>query len=118
MSEPVTLAPESVSAIAHAVAELLRDEPTTTGERLLTAAQVAALLGVARATVYEHADELGAQRLGDGVRGRLRFDRDTALSAWARRPTPPAPEPERTTTRRRTTAARADLLPIRGRDTA
>ncbi len=118
MTERVELTAEAIEAIALRVAEVLRDEPTTAGKRLLTAAEVADLLNVARATVYEHADELGAQRLGHGRRGRLRFDHDTALNAWARRTTPFEPAPERTTTRRRTTASRAGLLPIRGQEAA
>lgn len=40
---------------------------------MLSAAEVAEHLGVDRGWVYEHAAELGAQRLGDGPRGRLRF---------------------------------------------
>jgi hypothetical protein len=48
------------------------------------AATLAKQLGVARAFVYEHADELGAQRLGDGPRARLRFDVETAKRAMFR----------------------------------
>lgn len=43
---------------------------------LVDASTVAARLGVARSYVYEHADELGAIRLGSGPRARLRFDLD------------------------------------------
>jgi hypothetical protein len=42
--------------------------------RLLKADELAAVLGVDRSYVYEHADELGAWRLGSGSRARLRFD--------------------------------------------
>jgi hypothetical protein len=42
--------------------------------RLLTADELAIVLGVDRGYVYEHAVELGAWRLGSGPRARLRFD--------------------------------------------
>lgn len=41
---------------------------------LVDATAVASYLGVQREWVYEHADELGALRLGSGPRARLRFD--------------------------------------------
>ena len=40
---------------------------------LVDARTVADYLGVSVAYVYEHADELGARRLGDGPKARLRF---------------------------------------------
>jgi hypothetical protein len=43
-------------------------------ERLLTPVELADFLGCGRAYVYEHANELGAVRLGSGPRARLRFD--------------------------------------------
>lgn len=120
----VRLDPASVDAVAARVAELLRD---STGQphaaALVDAATVARALGIARATVYDHAAELGARRLtnpGDGRRPRLRFDLDQALAAWTARDAPPEPEPPRarpaTAMRRqrpRTTAGGAPLLPIR-----
>jgi hypothetical protein len=45
--------------------------------QLLSATEVAKALGVERSWVYEHAIELGAIRIGDGPRPRLRFDLDT-----------------------------------------
>jgi len=116
MSEPVTLAPAAVEAVARRVVELLADEhasPPTA--RLLDAAHLAELLGVSRATIYEHADALGAVRLGDGPRGRLRFDVETALAASNRRDRP-EPEPVPATPRRRTSPRAPALLPIGGRD--
>jgi hypothetical protein len=53
------------------------------GRSLLTAAQVARELQVSRSWVYQHAEELGARRLGDGPRGRLRFDLETVRAAGA-----------------------------------
>ena len=42
----------------------------------LDAKTVAELLGVERGWVYEHANELGASRIGSGSRPRLRFPPD------------------------------------------
>jgi hypothetical protein len=75
----VRLAPESIEALAFRLSELLgrSGEPADTDEerrRMLTAAEVSRRWGVSRRWVYEHAEALGAQRLGDGPRPRLRFD--------------------------------------------
>jgi len=59
----------TIRAIAREVARL-----TGPGGGLLTASEVAVAFNVARGWVYAHADELGAIRLGDGPRPRLRFD--------------------------------------------
>lgn len=74
----VGLEAETVEAIAQRVAELLDPPPPAPppSRALLSAAQVAAFYGVDRGWVYEHAEELGACRLGDGQRPRLRFDPD------------------------------------------
>jgi hypothetical protein len=64
-----TLDPATILAIAREVARL-----TGPGGGLLTASEVAVAFNVARGWVYAHADELGAIRLGDGPRPRLRFD--------------------------------------------
>ena len=42
---------------------------------------LARALGVSRRFVYQHADELGAQRLGSGSKPRLRFDLEAAREA-------------------------------------
>jgi hypothetical protein len=59
----------TIRAIAREVARL-----TGPGGGLLTAAEVAVAFHVTRGWVYAHADELGAIRLGEGPRPRLRFD--------------------------------------------
>lgn len=41
---------------------------------LVDAAGLATYLGVSREWVYDHAEQLGARKLGDGPRPRLRFD--------------------------------------------
>ncbi|MCW2981288.1 MAG: hypothetical protein JWO14_3015 [Solirubrobacterales bacterium] len=77
----VRLAPESIEALALRLSELLgRAEgsagPNDSEQRMLTAAEVSRLWGVSRRWVYENAKALGARRLGDGPRPRLRFDPD------------------------------------------
>jgi hypothetical protein len=114
MTEPVTLAPEAIEAVAHRVVELLAAEQPPAG-RLVDAGELADLLGVERSWVYEHAERLGAVRLGDGDRPRLRFDPETALAAWQTRDRDRDPEPVPATPRRRTRPRGPELLPIHGR---
>jgi hypothetical protein len=114
-----------VEAIAHRVVELLdqRDRPAAA---LVDATTLARLLGVSRATVYEHASELGAIEVGAGDRPRLRFDVETAHAAWTRRVSsershePESPAPIAVARRRRTKRAGSEsgLLPVRGREAA
>lgn len=60
-----------VERIARRVVELLEEGGPAAG--LVDAVTVAARLGVDVGWVYEHAARLGARRLGDGPRARLRF---------------------------------------------
>ncbi len=119
---------EAVERLAARVAELLeprlvealeaKSVQLDTAGPLVDAATVADTLGLTRSTVYARADELGAIRLGDGPKPRLRFDLERARSAWRGSGREPAPEPRRQPThRRRYTATRssAELLPIRSR---
>ena len=69
------------NAIAQRVAALLNASDPPTEHRLVSAAEVAHELGVGRQWIYEHAEELGARRLGDGPCGRLRFDLETVHAA-------------------------------------
>ncbi len=100
---PPELTAEIVEAIARRTAELVLAElsagpaPDAPGRGLVDAATLAEHLGVARDFVYEHADALGAVRLGDGPRARLRFDveRATAAVAATRDPEPPPASPTR-----------------------
>ncbi len=89
---------------------------------LVTAATVAAVLGVSRDCVYAHADELGGKRICDGPLGRLRFDLDRALAALTpcstskesqqpKTPTNTGSSPRR---RRQGMGSSVELLPIRG----
>jgi hypothetical protein len=70
-----------VDAIAERVVELLSADDVSAGPSLVSAAEVARELGVGRQWVYEHAEQLGARRLGDGPRARLRFDLETVRAA-------------------------------------
>jgi hypothetical protein len=81
------LHPEDVEAIASQVADRLLAQPPG---RLVDTATLAEVLGVSPGFVRAHAEELGAVRIGDGPKARLRFDVErarTALStASSRRP--------------------------------
>ena|GEM_PF-894135 len=72
------IAPESIEAVAQRVAELIAAataEPASRPVRI-TAEEVSRWWGVSRRWVYDHAEELGARRMGSGRRPRLRFDPD------------------------------------------
>lgn len=76
------LAPESIDALATRLAELLggpfqEPAPAVQGPKtMLSAAEVSRQWSISRRWVYDHAEELGARRLGTGTRPRLRFDPD------------------------------------------
>jgi hypothetical protein len=83
-AEPAAAADtQLVDAIARRVVELLEGSraradaarpATEPGNACLTVSQVAARYRVSRSWVYAHQRELGAMRLGDGPRARLRFE--------------------------------------------
>lgn len=77
----IRLAAESIEAFACRLAQLLagespRPRATRARKKMLSATEVAELFGVSRRWVYDHAEVLGARRLGAGARPRLRFDPD------------------------------------------
>jgi hypothetical protein len=85
----------------------VRASSTAPTDRLLTAKDIAERFNVDRGWVYAHAHELGAIRIGNGSRPRLRFDPAiVAQHQLARR----APAWERRRTSAPTTTA--PLLPI------
>lgn len=105
----VRLHPSDIEQIADRVAELLRDGSPTSQVRFVDAATLATTLGVDRAWVYEHADELGALRLG-GPRGRLRFDMDNVRARLEPADRPPVARGPRGRTRRHPVPRPVDLL--------
>jgi hypothetical protein len=97
-----------VDAIARRVVELLEGARVRTGAAdtggdpeggCLTVSQIAARYRVSRSWVYAHQRELGAMRLGQGPRARLRFDPKlvaeaiTAFDGSERAPEPPVAAP-------------------------
>jgi hypothetical protein len=89
----VTLDHEDIEAIAeraaHRVVQLL-ERPIPGAHQLLDPKELARALNVSLDYVYEHAADLGAMRLGDGPKARLRFDLQTAQGAMRARKQPPS----------------------------
>jgi len=125
------LSPETIAEIASALADALEARRSRL-DTWVDAGTVAAHLGVDRAWIYQHSRELGAVRLGNGDRGRLRFHlrRVDELLA-ARTPSTPgtvsnraeggAPQPiprRRRHVARVATAETVPLLPVHGRPVA
>ena len=88
----MTLDHEDIDAIAeraaHRVVQLL-ERPSPGAYQLLDPKKLAAALNVSLDYVYAHAADLGAMRLGDGPKARLRFDLQTAQRAMRARKQPP-----------------------------
>jgi hypothetical protein len=86
-AEQAMLVEATAQATAERVVELLSArEPVVAPRRLLSAAELADELGVARSFVYEHADEFGAVRLGEGSKPLLRCPAQKAGGRRANRP--------------------------------
>ena len=91
--------------------------------QFVDAAEVAHRLGVKRSWVYAHADEIGAIRLGNGSRARLRFDPDTVaerlrVGSVGSEPSHPESRNGKRGSRSRhrsSMGTNPDLLPIKGR---
>jgi hypothetical protein len=122
MSPPTELAltPETLEQLAQRVAELVVDR-SAVGPPLVDAEALARFLNVERSYVYEHAAELGAVRLGDGPRARLRFDVAEAkrrltcsIGRGSAPPDSPVAKPIRKRRRSHPLGTSAPLLPIRG----
>ncbi len=94
------------------------DAQSASTPRIVDAMTLAATLGVSRDCIYDHAAQLGGRRLGDGPRGRLRFNLDEALAAWtthtvgSKQPAEPVAAVEHRARRRRPLASDG-LLPIK-----
>lgn len=118
-SSKLALDDATIDAIARRVADLLADGTRERGD-LVDAATLARLLGISRGAVYANAAALGAVRLGDGPKARLRFDVERARAAMtsgepsrqpsgAESPTPPEKKRGR---RRSRSGTSVPLLPI------
>lgn len=78
----VDLSAQTVERIAVRVVELMRErEPRA---ELISAGELARLLGVERPWVYRHRRLLGGMRIGDGPKAPWRFDRRKAVEALER----------------------------------
>lgn len=109
MSASIRLAPESVREIAEEVAAILLAAPDPK-PKWVDASEVARMLAVSRAWVYGNAERLGAQRLNNGPKARLRFDA-AKVGALAATPASRPAKPTQAKPRRRLQAS-TDLLPI------
>ncbi len=87
---------EFVHAIADRVVELQREAEAGSGPRqpeLLTVTELAARLRVSAKWVYAHQNELGAVRLGEGPKARLRFPMTAArVEPYGYQQAAPAPD--------------------------
>ena len=90
--DELRLAPESIEALARRLAELIDSkDPGPSEQRFVSAEEVARRWDVGRRWVYEHADQLGARRLGDGPKPRLRFDAEEIAEHLGGRDRAPGP---------------------------
>ena len=112
--------PETVELLADALADRL-DARALAREGWVIPQVVAEHLGVEVSYVYQHAWKLGAVRLGDGPKARLRFrlrEVDAALTCVPGRGTGEAEsgavEPKAPRRRRRPMGTSPPLLPIHG----
>jgi hypothetical protein len=113
MIATVRLDEASVNAVAKRVAELLRGK--STGDDFIDAAEVGRRFSLSRDYVYEHADELGAIRLGNGSRARLRFDPATVRERLTHLTVRDSEtEPQRANQRSVRSRGSVDLLPVKG----
>jgi hypothetical protein len=111
----IQLDKELVEAIAQRVAELLEPPSGQSDPALIDAAELARRLGMDRSWVYSHAAKLGAVKLGEGPRARLRFDPQLASKALKRVGELPPTSPRRERSlRSRPSRSTTTLLPIKG----
>lgn len=115
--EVVELAPATIEAIATRIAELLRNgaDHAIAGS-LIDAAELARRSGVSRTWIYQHAEELGAIKLGTGPKARLRFQPEAVehLTGLQSRPVELRSRAARTRTSRQPALETVELLPITG----
>jgi predicted DNA-binding transcriptional regulator AlpA len=107
------LADRLSDVVVQRVLDAIRVERLTAGasepQAWLSANEVAKRLRVSREWVYEHAEELGASRIGNGPRPRLRFP---PRVLEAREVKPPSDSAAARSTQPQVTTS--GLIPIRG----
>lgn len=116
----IRLDPQAVESVARKVVELL-EARAVQRRALVDAAELARLFGIERSWVYSHAIELGAVKLGEGAKPRLRFDPEVAARVLRRVGEAPASDlPARSGERAGQTRGEkrpgVQLLPISGED--
>jgi hypothetical protein len=96
----VDLTPQAVEQVASRVVHLLHRQQQTQQHAetrepvgMVTVAEFAAYYKLNPAWVYEHADELGATRIGSGPKARIRIDFQVAKAALAQLQANRTPEP-------------------------
>jgi hypothetical protein len=109
---PLRLDAATIDAVARRVVELLRAADAVPGPLWVDAAEIARRFGVERSWVYAHAARLGGVRLGDGPRGRLRFDPQLVARALAAAPGVPQAVPPATRPPKRRAQGEGPLLPV------
>jgi hypothetical protein len=116
------LDPDLIDAVARRVLELVAERDTGSGSApsgLLTVAEVAQRLRVSTKWVYAHQRRLGAIKLGEGPKARLRFDAGAVaaeLDSTERgvRQNAVAPEPQTKVKRSRRRLVSRPLPPVDG----
>ena len=118
-SKRIKLDAQTIEAITRRVVESLERRGLQSRE-LVDAAELARRFGIERSWVYTHAIELGAVKLGNGAKPRLRFDPEVAAGVLrkvgegsAAGPRPPI-RGERAGQPQRGEETEVPLLPIRG----
>lgn len=116
-STRIQLGPETIDAIARRVVELL-ERHGLQGRELVDASELARPFGIERSWVYSHAIQLGAIKLGNGAKPRLRFDPHIAARVLRKvggdsAADPPARSGERAGPPQRGRGSEVPLLPSR-----
>jgi hypothetical protein len=110
-AEPI-LTDDQLVRLADLIADRLCGVPSAS-DALVDAAELGRQLGLSRATIYARKAELGAVRVGNGSRARLRFDVERATEALRAAPTLPPQQPPRP--RKRRAAKRGHVFQSRPR---
>lgn len=116
-SKAIRLDPQTVEVLALKVVEILEARGLQK-RQLVSAAELAQMFGIERSWVYAHAIELGAVKLGEGKKPRLRFDPEVAARVLRRVGEVPVADPPTRSGERADRPGgrreRGELLPIRG----